>query len=245
VANEIVPTAKYRPGKCIFTGNTQGPFVDTGKTIPRYGRIYISVTSLHMFADPFGLISKDKVAELVEENGRLHAEVERLANVDSDMADLIETLSSYLPKPEPVIEEKRTVVTREPTDEEIQKWVEEKGGNHPAVLKARTPEKGSTEEWQALYGNKKKPEQTKAPEPEPTPEVVDEGPPSIVTLFGQSVDLDKLLRENVKTIVDFCESKPDEFVEALVERETWKSKDKPRVSLLAGLGYETEEEETE
>ena len=55
---EIVETASLRPGKCVISGETQGPFLDTGETVPRYGRIYISPKWLKQHLTTLGYLDK-------------------------------------------------------------------------------------------------------------------------------------------------------------------------------------------
>lgn len=238
---DIVPTARWAPGKCIITGDTQGPFLDTKRRIPRYGAVYISVKAIHQLAEEFGFATGEQVEEMRELIGLQTETIKELSKVKDSFNDLVEAVSEYLPTPEPEIVEKQVTTVREPTDEEIEVWIQTRGGNNPVVQSARTLEKGSSEEWQALYGNK--PKAVVAPKVEEEEEVptLDEGPPSTYSIFDQEVDLDAVLKQSIKDVLSYAEGKDDEFIAALVRREFFLTKDDPRKGLLTELGYWDEE----
>lgn len=251
---KVVPTARNRPGKCVLSGDNRGPFLDTGKTVTRYGRIYIGLYALDEPLRELGWLKGEQVEELQKENQRLKAHIEALEAVKADYDTLIETLTPYLPKPPPekvILKEK---VTREPTDNDIIEFIRRHGKDHPVIKAAGSLEKGSTEEWNKLYrepvtGELKKssePEVEKVQEEEEEIIVLEEGPLKIYNLKDQEVDIEALLKENAKTVADFCEDQPEEFIEAVVRYEWYmtEQKDKqPRKSLMKALGYWDDEDD--
>lgn len=251
MAGKITETARLRPGKCVLSGDTQGPFLDTGRDIQRYGRVYISMKWLHPLISEYGYLSIKEAESLTEERSKLLEENESLETIADKFHELIDTLTPYLPKPKTTVVEKPVRVERAPTDEEIEAWISVHGAEHPVVRKAQTMEKGSTEEWNKLYRDnaaRRKPN----PSNVPAPKLSKEDPPrtdeetSTFELMGTEIDLDEVLSENIKTILTYCEEKPDEFIEALVTRELQIAKRvsrQPRKGLLDPLGYWDEDED--
>ena len=242
-APEIVPTAKLRPGKCVLSGETQGPLIDTKRDLPRYGRVYVSLRWFDNILRDAGYIKGEEVEQLRAQLKDYHEEVESLRSVEADFNSLLETITDYLPQPEAEIVEREVSVPRAPTDEEIETWIAERGGAHEAVQKAKIPDKGSTEEWFRIYGNPRdpKPAREEVTSESKTEEVKpDDGPDKIVELYEQQVDLDKVLAENIDTIQEFLEGKPEYFIEAIVRRE-WHLAEhlgrKVRKGVLEPLGY--------
>ena len=251
---EIVSTPKLRPGKCVLTNDTQGPFLDTGKTIPRYGRIYISVKGLKTALRPLGFLAEDEGNELKEENQALADRIDYLEELKAEYDNLIETLVPHLPQPEPHEVVIKKEVTREPTDIEIAQWIRTHGANHPVIREAGKIEKGSTEEWDRLYRDKKgnlnppsktqeKPKET--PEDKIEPKEEEEGPDKKVTLLDQEINLEELLKNNVSDITSFCVGKPEDFLARVVEYEWFlaeKNDRDPRKGVLLPLGYWEDDE---
>lgn len=237
---KVVETARRAPGKCALTGSSSGPFLDTGKELPRYGRIYFSLHMLKPLLRDVGFYYEEEVAELNERLAQAEKEVERLTEVENDHTQLVDAVKGYIEvEPEVHVEVRREV--RKPTDEEVEAWIEQFGADHPAVQRAKKPVKGSTEQWFRLYGNKGKQfaapteESEEEPENENSESEEDEG--RFVELHEQKVDLDKILAENVKTVVEFAEGKDPEFEKALVRREFILSEGNPRKGVLQALGY--------
>jgi len=244
VVAKIVPTARLRPGKCVLSGDTQGPFLDTGNNLPRYGQVYISIKWLKPALVDSGIILEEDGTELKAKLEALESERAKLLEEVEEYRNLISVIEPHLPKPPTEVVERKVIHLRAPTDEEIEKWIAENGATHHVVRNAQAPEKGSSEEWQKLYNTKKdKPvtdDDLEQLSQELSKELEPSGPTKVVELFGQQLDLDKILSENTKTIADFCQEKPDSFIEALVRREFYlaevKSKD-PRKGVLEPLGF--------
>ena len=249
-APDVTNTARHRPGKCAISGNTSGPFIDTKRDIPRFGRIYVSLSALDNILRKNGYLKEEDVEEIREQNGRYQEEIQRLNDIELDFNSLMETISEYLPEPEAEVIEREVNVPRAPTDEEIEKWIRNRGGDHEAVQNAKTPEKGSSEEWFSIYGNPRDQKEVSStpqkPAAGPTPlekeseDENDDGPPKVVEFYEQNVDLDKILSENVGTIAEFLDGKPEDFVEAVVRREFYLAEmmeREPRKGVLSPFGY--------
>lgn len=252
---KVVPTAARRPGRCAISKETQGPFLDTGKDIPRFGRVYLSFRWLEPMLrnnEHLNFIPETEVEELREQvreaKEREAAAEERAEDFDA----LIEAVTPYLPESETEVQEVEVVRHRKPTDEEIQHWIQQNGGDHPAVRRARRPEPGSTEEWYALYGGKAPTQPAPTVSPPPSTEVSEEepteeaGPSKTFEVHGQDVDLDEVLSLNVKDIGNFAADKSEEFQAALVRREfhlAQQNEGRVRKGVLDPLGYWDDEED--
>lgn len=75
---QIVEEAKYRPGKCLASGDTEGPFIDAGRwTRERDPYVQLSVRWVEEAArDLLGMVSR---AEIEERYAKLEAEVQEYA----------------------------------------------------------------------------------------------------------------------------------------------------------------------
>lgn len=255
---KVVETAARRPGRCAISKETQGPFIDTGNDIPRFGRVYLSLKWLEPLLRNNGVknfIPESDVDELREENKELTEENRELQEAKDSFDQLVSAVSEYLPTPEPEVREVPVVQYKSPTDEEIEDWIERKGGNHPSVIKARPAEPGSTEEWFALYGRSgpQKLPQSVEIETEPdsdkglvTSDATGEGPAQIVTLHDQDINLDEVLSLKVGDVLSYTEGKEDEFKAALVRREFFlanRNSRNVRKGILEPLGYWDDEED--
>ncbi len=61
----IVPDAWCFPGECMFTGGSDGPFIDTGQDFVHEGRAFVSVRIARELGRIAGLVDEDFVAEVV------------------------------------------------------------------------------------------------------------------------------------------------------------------------------------
>lgn len=254
----IVNTAQRSPGKCAISGDSSGPFIDTGKDVKRYGRIYLSIKFFDEPLRELGYIGPEETSRLSSEIKSALTENVELQGFKEKYEELIEAMLPYVPVPAPKTVEVKKVVPRDPSDTEVEEWIKKHGNNHPAIKAAIGMEKGSTEEWFSLYRDKHdKPEKlvttkeqqalnTEKAQEEQVPGNDEGGPDKFFTLMDQEVDLDKLLKEPAKTVVSVAEGKPDEFVEALVRREWYIAETKkksPRKSVLLPLDYWDEEDD--
>lgn len=255
---KVVETAKFRPGKCAITGDTTGPFIDTKVKIPRYGTLYLSLTGLQTILRDHGYLSPEETEALREDNDRLQEEVRRLTEVEDSHTELVDAVRPYI---ETEVEEVTVTneVLRAPNDEEIEEWIRTKGADHPAIQKAKRVEKGSPEEWSALYGDTPPghPDFRKAPHAgvEQTVTTVAEGTTldlttdtNVITVHDQEVDLNTVLDQNVGDVVAWAEGHDDSVKEALVQAELDLAEQKgrePRKGVIEGLGFEMPESDVD
>jgi hypothetical protein len=252
----VVPTAKFAPGKCAVSGDTQGPFIDTGAVIPRYGRIYLSIPHIKLRLAEHKLLDTDEVTELKEGITEQSETIKKLREVEADFEGLISVMSQYVPAKEKVVERK-VVVERKPTDEEIEKWIRKFGADHPAVVRSKRVEKGSPEEWDMLYRNQSEDTKTEQAYPgseqpydkedvpygdaETASEYVVPVPVSqLFNHLGQNIDLDEVLSLNTKEVLEYAEGKGDYFEACLAAREIHLGETEgrnPRKNLLSKLGF--------
>lgn len=239
----VTPTAKFRPGKCAISGDTQGPFFDTGIIIPRFGRIYLSIPHLKLRLAEHKMLDSDEVVKLKGEIASQSEKLDQLQKTADEFKELLRLVDKYMPDREPQVVEKRVKVYRTPTDEEVEHWIKRYGADHPAVTSAKKVEKGSTEEWFQLYGKKKDTptpvavEEKPAKEPEQTSAQPDN---KMFEYLGQEIDLDAVLQLNVSDVTKYAEGKGEEFEAALVSREWYRSEvegRKIRKGLLKAFGY--------
>lgn len=98
----IVERAHLTPGKCFFSGDFNGPFVDTGVSVRGIGRIYLAIKHLGPLMRKAGWVPEDEVLEAIEDSAALRAEAEELRE-KADLADaLIDAVSPLLPEPTPI-----------------------------------------------------------------------------------------------------------------------------------------------
>lgn len=246
----IVDTASRRPGKCALSGDNSGPFIDTGKDIKRYGRVYLSVKFFDEPLRNLGYIGPKETEKLKADKESLIELNTFLTSRSDHLEDLLNAVTPYIPEPEPKTVIVKERITRDPTDEEIAKWIKENGADNPVVREASRVEKGSTEEWMRLYGEGKhasyeKPIVEVAEEVEII-QVDNEGPSKNYTLMDQELNLDTILSENVNVINTFLEGKEEDLVAAVIRREWYlseKNDREVRKGILAKQGYWDEEDD--
>jgi hypothetical protein len=236
----IVKNAEQSPGKCFVSGDNEGPFLDTGRNVKFYGRVYLALKHIRPYLQQAGYLHEDDVKNLKDEHGQALVEALALREEVEHLRALRDAVAGFVAKPE--IVEKQVVVyeTRDVTDEDVARFVQQ----HPRVLEKFKPsEPGSVDEWNDLY----RPE---AQRPESTPEATTpagpEAPPSSasgggpeadepaaeIEVQGTAVNLDEVLAQDVNTIVDYAAGHPELGV-ALAEREEYtKPKGAPRKTVL-------------
>lgn len=79
----IVTKAAKVPGKCLASGDTEGPFIDTARTVTAPGQVYVSVRWLEATATHLlGMVPEAEVEARFEESDRLLKEQgEKLAQL--------------------------------------------------------------------------------------------------------------------------------------------------------------------
>lgn len=195
----LVPTAALAPGVCTLSGDFNGPFVDTQKSLRGHGRIYLSVKALGPLMREAGWVPveevESKLAEVDAAENAMDWDRERAGLYDA----LVEAISPLLPAPEPIV--KQIAV---PNDKSLLETI--------SRLEAKVADL----------------EEQLAPE-EPAPDAAEPAPSSegsapaergsaatIIQVHGMDVNIDELLDENVQTIVSVVDGWPEEALEELV-----------------------------
>lgn len=235
-APQIVQSAQAAPGTCILSGDNEGPFIDTGRTIRRHGRVYLSLKHLGPLLRANGWLTTEEAADLHVEARNEARKARELSERVRKLDDLIEAIKPFVPAPEPVT---NTVVQREPrdiTDSDVQDFLER---NPTFIEQYRPAPKGSTAEWNKLYRNKPASKAAPAPVEDPESPAGDasggEEPAATFEVHGQEVNLDDVLSHKVAEITDFAEGH-EGLAHALAVREEWRAKQagrEPRKTVLA------------
>lgn len=91
---QIVEEAKYRPGKCLASGDTEGPFIDCGRWTREHDPyLQLSVRWVEETArDLLGMLPAEDAKELEEHAGALEA----LARQQAQRLDLVKDFESVL-----------------------------------------------------------------------------------------------------------------------------------------------------
>lgn len=93
---QIVPEAKYRPGKCLASGNTEGPFIDCGRWTREHDPyVQLSVRWVEEQAQKLlGMVSKAEIDERYADLERQLAEqaerIEELERFEHAVAEFAE-----------------------------------------------------------------------------------------------------------------------------------------------------------
>lgn len=239
---QVVETARLRPGRCAVSAETRGPFIDTGKSVPRYGRIYLSVAWVKTRLRDAGYL--DEKTEADPEINDLQDRVSELEETEAKYNNLLDIVSEFVPTPEPEVQEVEVQVARKPTDDEIADWIRNYGADNKVVQSAKRVEKGSTEEWFSLYGDKVAVTPQEVAEEVHQEPIHPDEPMQLFSVHDQEVDLDVVLDQNVENVLTFSEDKGEGFPAALARREVFVAERegrKPRKGVLAPLGFWNEE----
>lgn len=237
----IIQHAQAAPGVCALSGDNEGPFIDTGRNVRQLGgRVYISLKHLGPLLRSAGWRTEEDTRDLREEVASLAEDVQRLTEVARSHDRLVEAIAPFAPTPAPVERQVVRTEVRDPSDEDIARWVRE----HPALLKQLQPaEKGSSEEWNALYRKPAREADPVTVEPEAPPtsdggaDGDPAGPPSKVEVLGTTVDLDEVLSLSVDDVLDYAEGHLA-LAAPLLEREEFlraRQGKEPRKTLVRGL----------
>lgn len=83
------------PQRCVISGapnsRNQAPVIDTGITIPEYGRVYIKPEALRKLGTLIGMVSK---SELVNENADLRAQLSAAQSIIDTIPSVMEGLTN-------------------------------------------------------------------------------------------------------------------------------------------------------
>lgn len=246
-----IERAQLRPGKCLFSGDSKGPFIDTGVDIDGYGRVYLSIRHLEGMLRPYGFRSGPEVVEMLEKLGTVTQQNTELRKFKDGWEEAVETIRPFMPEVPPEIVVHTQIQYEEPDDEQIELWLK-RNPDHPLVVQYRPYDAGSSEEWQALYAGHNEKKRAKAAKERAREEwekqnklraeieavTEDDGPPRFIELMGQQVDLDMVLQADVQSILTMAGDMPAEFHGPLLEREKYLAKKggtEPRKTLVKGL----------
>lgn len=221
VAAKITETAQLSPGRCLVSGDYNGPFIDTGQSFRGYGRVVLAVKAIAPLMRELGWVP-------LEEVEAQRAEAQSLREKVTEIEDKAEAYDSMLKSLEPFLPE-REVVTREVAtfkDTQVRK-TNERLSEENRELRKRLHELETAAKAQA------KPEQTEETEEETetTPDL------GTAEVKGQQVDLGKLLSEPIDTIVSVVTRTP-ELIEPVLEAEKARAEaagKRPRVTLRSRL----------
>lgn len=262
----ITDKPKTAPARCLVSSDGRGPMLDTGRDIRRYGRVYIALDALRRPLEANGWLNPEHAEELRNEAAKARQEAEQVKEYADAYHDLISRLSDAVSdlfsEPEPQVVTKTREVTRAPTHEEIEDWLDS-NPDHPILRRRRPLEPGSQEEHSKLYGSPidrrkqdhqknlaRKRAETKKTQQSTDPTIEQDHGPSEeqkhLDLHSQSVNVDELLSEKVNTIVAFCDGQPQEFREGVVNRELELADQagrKARKGVIEGLGFEFVEDD--
>lgn len=96
----IVAEATEVPGRCAISGSETGPFLDTQVTIPRHGRLYLSIPYLNSVSSETGFVPAAEHEKVLEERDELMGAVEglsrRVERFDEDVQNVADAMISWL-----------------------------------------------------------------------------------------------------------------------------------------------------
>ena len=70
----IVDVAEAPPGYCAVLGRSDGPYIDTGSSIPEYDpRVYVSLEAVKEMAKMIGMVPEEQYNEALDLNTGLEA----------------------------------------------------------------------------------------------------------------------------------------------------------------------------
>lgn len=210
----LVPHAALAPGVCTLSGDFNGPFIDTQKSVRGHGRIYLAVKSLGPLIREAGWVPAAEVDEKLKEveaaENSMEWDRERAALYDA----IVQAVSPLLPEPEPIV--KQVAVTNDKSLlTKIEKLESKIAGLKDALAAAQAPAPDAAEP---------------APMSEGSAPVERGSAATTVTVHGSEVDLDGLLGESVHTITSVVSGWPDDALEAVVLAEM--ERPQPRKTIL-------------
>lgn len=85
---DIVDKALRSPGKCILSGDTDGPFIDTGiqsDSITPYVYLHVPVVE-YIAREKLGMLTRAEVVEMMTE---LREEIEEKSALTAEVVDLV------------------------------------------------------------------------------------------------------------------------------------------------------------
>lgn len=101
---EVVDTAAHAPGCCIFTGDSGGPFLHLGRKVNFHEpQAYIHVPFVEEMARAVGMVSREELTALEDENENLRAENEALSKAFDALSTSKSNVVELKPEHEPVV----------------------------------------------------------------------------------------------------------------------------------------------
>lgn len=95
----IVPEAAEVPGRCALSQSTTGPFVDSQITIPRHGRLYLSVPYLNSIAAELGWVPAAELVQALENLDDAYDTVQRLTlrveRFEEDVQNVTDAMANF------------------------------------------------------------------------------------------------------------------------------------------------------
>jgi hypothetical protein len=209
----LVPTAALAPGVCALSGDFNGPFIDTGTSVPGRGRIYLSVKALGPLMREAGWVPRSEVDVELTLNDEVEARLAAGEQASKRLDALAAAIAPFIPPPEPVV--KQVAVVR---DKQVQ-----------AENERLTAEIARLRQQVSIVDAP----EVAAPAPESegsTPVEAGAAAPSVITVHGSEINLTDLLSETTQTIREVVKGWPDDAIEAVVLAEM--DRDNPRKMIL-------------
>lgn len=247
----IVKNAEQSPGKCLVSGDNDGPFLDTGRNLKFYGRVYLALRHIEPYLEKAGYLHGTKVSALRGQLREAGEELEELRDTVAELKGLRDAVEAFVRKPEVIEKQVPVYETRQITHADVEKYINER----PYILeKYRPAEPGSIDEWNRLYREDPAsptigPSEDAAPAgPEAPPTSAPGGEPAAddeplsvgeedqereIEVDGVTIDLDEVLAQNVQTIVDYAEGHPALCLALARREERTTPKGEPRKTVLA------------
>ena len=201
----IVKTAALAPGTCFLSGDFNGPFIDTGKSIPGRGRIYIGLKALVPLLRDLGYVKSDDVQAQLDMIAELEAEVDRKDTDAARYREIVAALAPHLPAP--TAERVEVGIVLDPKLEAQVRTLEAKVAELRKQLQDRPKQPVSPPSPGSAGGE--------APAPRPTVSMPD---PEVI-VHGQSVQVPELLKLNAPDIIDMVEDWPFEALQTIAVYE--------------------------
>lgn len=242
MAPVIVQNAQLAPGTCFLSGDFNGPFIDTGKSIRGVGRIYLSVKHLGSFMREAGWVPTSEVEGLLAEVEEFDRVVGEYREDAESYRQIVEALAPLLPQPEPIVREVGIVKDGKVRAANVRLLGALDEANHElGALRAEVDELAAQVEAASQpaagddpQGEGSTPDVTSPAAPNPS----DDEPPSVVVVAEQEVNLDELLDRNVEDVVSVAAEWPEDARALVVARDAFRrqaeGKD-PRKTLANGL----------
>lgn len=112
-APTLVRTAALAPGVCALSGDFNGPFIDTMKSLRGFGRIYLSLQALAPIFRQAGYIREDEIKDKLATIERHDYLIQQGEKAQTTLDALLEAIRPFVPEPEPRVIERGIVIDRD------------------------------------------------------------------------------------------------------------------------------------